>query len=99
MPRGHASKVGETNISSNGYHHTRTENGWRLTHHIVAETILGRPLKEEEMVRFKDSDKSNLDPSNIDVVVKKKRPRARAAKLRAKIMEMQDELRNLESQY
>jgi len=37
----------------------------RHTHRIVAEEILGRPLKKGEVVHHIDRDKRNNDPSNL----------------------------------
>lgn len=39
----------------------------RHTHRIVAEEILGRPLRKGEVVHHKDEIKRNNDPSNIQV--------------------------------
>lgn len=90
MPRGKAAKVGDTNVSSNGYHYTRTTSEWRLTHHLVAEQLLGRKLNSSDMVRFKDGDKTNLNPSNVVVSQRpKKGKEARLAKLDAQIAELQ----------
>ncbi len=70
MARGRQAKVGDTNVSANGYHYTRTKSGWQLTHRIIAEEILGRPLYDDERVRFRDGDRNNLDPNNIEVYTK-----------------------------
>jgi hypothetical protein len=65
--RGSRSDEGETRVAKNGYHYTKTEEKWRLTHHIVAEEKLGRPLRPTERVVFLDRDRTNLDPDNIGV--------------------------------
>lgn len=96
MPRGKESQIGDTRVSPNGYHYTRTESGWRLTHHLVAERILGRPLEPDERVQFKDS-KKRLDVANmeknIDIILKGKSSlRRRKAQLEARIAELQAEL-------
>lgn len=96
MPRGQAAKIGDTHVNANGYHNTRTDTGWRLTHHIIAEKKLGRPLDGSEMVKFVDGDRSNLSPSNIEVIKKNKTSlRRRKALLEAKIEEMQAELNEI----
>jgi hypothetical protein len=69
--RGKASSIGDTRVSLNGYHYTRTETGWQLTHRLVAEEKLGRPLRENERIRFVDNDRTNLDSDNIVVYVTK----------------------------
>ena len=40
----------------------------RHTHRIVAEQILGRPLKPGEVVHHIDGNKRNNDPSNLQVL-------------------------------
>lgn len=94
MPRGKSSKVGDTMINALGYSNTRTEEGWRLTHHLIAEQKLGRKLHPDiEMVRFADGDRSNLSPDNIEVLKKNKVTlRKRKALLEAKIEDLQGEL-------
>lgn len=71
--RGKPSKPGDTRVSLNGYHYTRTETRWELTHRLIAEKKLGRKLTEIERVRFVDNDRSNLDPSNIEVYTKRQK--------------------------
>lgn len=89
MPRGVAAKDGDTNVAPNGYHYTRQNGKFRLTHHIIAEEKLGRPIDTtRETVRFKDRDKTNLSPENIEVVPKGKASiRARLARVEAQIAE------------
>ncbi|MEB3302014.1 MAG: HNH endonuclease signature motif containing protein [Cyanobacteriota bacterium] len=40
----------------------------RHEHRVVAEQILGRPLRRGEIVHHKDGDKHNNDPSNLEVM-------------------------------
>jgi hypothetical protein len=99
MPRGKLSRDGDTNVSANGYHYTRKEGRWRLTHHLVAEEKLGRALASEEMVRFIDGDKTNLHTDNIEVIVKRQASKAkRAAAIRAQISELTAQLEALEAE-
>lgn len=94
--KGVPSKVGDTMVNQNGYHHTRTEKGWRLTHHIVAEQMLGRDLVHGERVSFIDGNKKNLDPLNLEVtMVKQKSKATKRARLEARILELQAELDEL----
>lgn len=65
MARGKNAKVGDTRTAPNGYHYTKTEDGWRLTHHILAEKSLGRKIKKNERVYFKDGDRTNLSKDNV----------------------------------
>lgn len=99
MAKGRQSNVGDTRKAPNGYHYTRTEQGWRLTHHIIAEEQLGRPLNEDERTKFVDGDRSNLKPSNIKVIKKGKASlRRRKAVLETRIEELQAELAYVTSQ-
>ena len=92
MSRGKAAKPGDTRTSANGYHYTRTESKWRLTHHIVAEKSLGRPLKEDERVEFMDKDRTNLAASNLRVVqVGRGSARRRIAQINVRIDELNAE--------
>lgn len=94
MVRGAKAEIGNTRIAQNGYHYTRTESGWRLTHHLLAEEMLGRPLTDDERVQFKDSKKrSNPTKDNIVIVQKGKSSlRRRKAQIEARIAELQSEL-------
>jgi hypothetical protein len=89
MARGKASEAGDTRVSSNGYHYTRTVKEWRLTHHIMAEQLLGRPLADNERVRFKDGNRYNLEADNIEVY---KKGSSSIARTRAQLLARRDEI-------
>lgn len=62
-------------IGANGYayvlaydHPNKDCRGYVLEHRIVAEQVIGRFLTEEEVVHHKDRNKSNNDPSNLQVM-------------------------------
>jgi|SRR5262252_9499320 len=94
--RGQRSKVGDTRTSPNGYHYTRTEKGWVTTHTIIMEKSLGRKLEANERVRFKDGNKRNLSPSNLEVrVIQPGSRERRIAQLRTRIEDMQAQLEDL----
>lgn len=96
MARGKAAQIGDTMINANGYHNTRTAEGWRLTHQIVAEKKLGRPLQPDEMVKFADGDRKNLNPTNIVVIKKNKQSaRKRKARLEANLLELVAQLQEV----
>jgi hypothetical protein len=61
------SKVGEERVYTNGYTYIRTQQGWRLKHHVLAEQALGRALRTNERVLFQDGDRTNLSSDNIGV--------------------------------
>lgn len=84
---------GTRKVSQNGYNYTKTDDGWRLTHHIIAERSLARLVDtSQERVVFIDKDKTNLDPSNIRVVPKKNGKVIRIGKLERQIQILQEEL-------
>ena len=89
MARGAAANVGDERWSPNGYLYRKTENGWETVHRLLAEEALGRSLNENEYVTFKDNDKTNLDPGNIEV-----RLRGRTS-LRRRLAQVEDRLREL----
>lgn len=94
--RGKKSRVGAVRVAPNGYSYTRTKIGWRLTHHVVAEKMLGRRLKEGERVHFKDGTRTNLSPDNLEIKsTKPKTPATRRARIEAKIDDLRAELETL----
>ena len=102
MPRGQTVPEGTIRIAQNGYSYTKRNGKWALTHHIIAEKALGRPIDTRtDGVYFKDGDKKNLSPSNIEVRVKGrwgKSSAARRARLEAQIEELQAQLDELDSE-
>ena len=96
--RGETSAIGDTRVTQNGYKQTRTEDGWRYDHHLVAEAMLGRKLLQGERVRFMDGVRSNLDPLNLEVFMKRTSKQAKINALKVKIAELQDELATLETE-
>ena len=59
-------------ILINGYvqvympeHHLASANGMVYEHMLVAERMLGRPLRKEEVVHHKDTNRSNNNPNNL----------------------------------
>lgn len=97
MTRGRKSKPGDTRIAANGYHYTRTTSGWELTHRLVAERRIGRPLEYNERVRFIDGDRSNFgNPDNLAVYrVREASAAKRKARIEARIEELQAQLSEL----
>lgn len=98
MPRGWPSRDGEIMVSQNGYTYVRVKGLWKLKHHIIAEEARGgrRINTETERVIFKDRNRNNFDPDNIEVVLKQTPSKAaRKARLEARIQEMQAQLDEL----
>lgn len=99
MARGRKSKPGDTRWSPNGYHYTRTKTKWELTHKLIAEETLGRPLRDNERIRYKDGDRRNLSPENIAVyTVKERSGEAKLAALKAKRDDLDAQIRELENE-
>lgn len=70
--RGQPAKAGDTRIAPNGYHYTYVTNeGFILTHRLKMERILGRKLAEDEYVKFKDNDRTNLNTNNLELRTRK----------------------------
>lgn len=99
MPRGQAAPVGAVFVNQNGYHHTKVDEnrGFVATHVVVMEQKLGRRLEKNEFVKFIDNDRTNLDPSNLELRTRgdRKSPQARLAVLEARIEELQHEADDL----
>jgi len=93
MPRGASKKIGDRFENKNGYTYEKTEQGWRPVHQLIAEQLLGRPLKPDERAVFKDGNRKNLDPTNIRVDIKYSRQ-----SLKAKLVRIEEEIRELEAQ-
>jgi hypothetical protein len=90
MPRGQESPIGTERTSPNGYLYRKTEDGWQTVHTLVMEERLGRPLREDEFVKFSDGDKGNVDPDNLILGLKgRKSLLRRAAVVEARIAELQ----------
>lgn len=66
--------------NARGYWRVKVEGGWRYEHVVIAETTLGRPLREDEHVGWADGDHSNNDPSNLRIGVVRYRPLVEAPK-------------------
>ncbi len=95
--RGQRSDLGAVRISPNGYHYTRTEQGWKLTHRLVVEETLGRKLAENERVRFLDGNRSNRDPNNLEVYIAHEGSKMKKlARLKARLAEVQAQIDDLE---
>lgn len=93
--RGIHSEKGAERVAKNGYWYVRTEDGWRLKHHVVMEAELGRPLQDNERVYFIDGDKKNIVASNLEIRTVK--PRSKIA-LQRKLDDLQKQLDELKAQ-
>ena len=100
--RGQTVDVGATRVSANGYQYTKVANegsgkaGWRLTHHLLAEEKLGRPLKADERVSFIKGKTLSIDNIRIDKKGRLSHKR-RIAQIEARIEELQAELKQLKN--
>lgn len=82
-------------IAPNGYHYVKWNGTRRLLHHVIAEETMGRELEKDERVYFIDKDRSNLDPSNIEVRKVAKSKQTRIQYLRDRIAMDTEELNEL----
>lgn len=56
-------------MKPNGYVEvTRGSNKGKGLHRVIAEEAIGRKLKDGEVVHHIDGDRSNNDPSNLEVM-------------------------------
>jgi HNH endonuclease len=93
MPEGAESVV-------NGYAVVKVDGKWRYKHHLIAEAQLGRPLEPNERVSFRDKNRMNLDPENIEVKRKQSTKRwKRLRLLRRRILDMDAKLLELKAEY
>jgi hypothetical protein len=94
MARGKAAPEGSTYVSQNGYHYTKRNGRFTATHVLIAQDkLLGRPIQPHERIRFKDGDKTNLDPNNLEVTIKGTSSlKTQKARLEARIQEFQAQL-------
>ncbi len=94
--RGRKAEIGDTRWSVNGYHYTRTEDRWELTHRLLCERRLKRHLRSNERVRFKDGDKRNHTLANLEVwTVGDSTRAARRSRLESSIEDLQAQLEDL----
>lgn len=80
-----------------------SETGWALKHHVVAWAKYGRHHDPSvERVVFKDNDRTNYDPDNIEIVGKAPRSlrtrQEQIAELKDRIDDYEYKLRKLRAQ-
>lgn len=90
-------QAGDVVVAKNGYSYTYVQNSSLkpdriLTHWLIAEKKYGRKPGPDEMVRFSDGDRRNLDPGNI-IYVKKNNP---VSSLKRRRQGLIDRIRELE---
>lgn len=89
--------LGTERISQNGYHYVKIGEGdWKLKHHIVAEKKYGREIGEGERVVFKDKNRNNFHPDNIEILpLGKQSARRKLAQLIARRDEINSQIEEL----
>lgn len=70
----HAMRAAQVDKSNNGRTYRKLYG--RHEHRVIAERLLGRPLKKGEIVHHKDGDKRNNTPSNLEVMIQSAHMRA-----------------------
>jgi hypothetical protein len=102
MARGRTANPGDTRVSPNGYHYTKTDKKWELTHRLTIERHLGRPLAEDERCKFApgfDKAKDYNNPAAILVYkIKEQSAGSKLANLYAKRDEIQAQIDALEAE-
>jgi len=93
MARGAAAAVGDERWSANGYHYTKTARGWILTHRMLMEEKLGRPLLGTERVVFKNRNKRDIRIDNLELAEVK----TDLKKLKQKLASIQDKIREYQA--
>jgi hypothetical protein len=90
--------VGATKVI-NGYLYVKVEEDkWTARHRLIVEEQLGRALTKAEYIRFKDGNRTNLDPSNLVVHLKNKNSILKQIEsLKSRIAALQQEVADLES--
>ncbi|MCP1545360.1 HNH endonuclease signature motif containing protein [Methylorubrum extorquens] len=68
---------------ADGYWLVWTPEGERLEHRVAVEKDLGRRLADDEIVHHRDGDKSNNDPSNLQVMCQREHARHHAPEMHA----------------
>lgn len=101
-----ARNVGDVVVAKNGYSYTYIEAGngkpiRTLTHWVIAYKKYGRSAKPGERVVFKDGDRANLRPDNIEYVPsgtnERKSLNRRKATLEDRIREARAELAEVDA--
>lgn len=83
--------------AANGYWYVKQNGKYRLKHHVIAEEKYGHPVDSKvHRVYFVDGDRENLDPSNIEVAEKQNSKQKRIETLKARIAQLEEELKLLE---
>jgi hypothetical protein len=101
VSRGANKPVGSERWSQNGYHYTKTKEGWQLTNRMLLAEKLGRPLEKHERAIFVNGNKRDLRPENIELATIKTNTdslRKREAELEAKLEEIQGMLDSVREQ-
>lgn len=67
-PKRRITKRGYAEIYVGAGHHLAKESGWAPEHRVVGETVLGRKLRDGELVHHRDHTKANNAPSNLEAL-------------------------------
>lgn len=68
--------IGSERVTKDGYLQRKmtdtgyTPRDWRMVHHLVWEEENGRPVPQGHALVFRDGDKRNFDPANLELVTR-----------------------------
>lgn len=68
---------------SDGYWLVCTDEGDRLEHRVVMEKLIGRRLRNDEIVHHRDGNKGNNDPANLELMTQSEHARHHAPDMHA----------------
>ena len=88
--KGHWHWRGGSYIDAEGYRRIWTPDGYQMEHRVVMAKKLGRPLRDDELVRHRDNDRLNNRKGNLVLyhddtpAPRRRRPEAPARPRRAR---------------
>jgi hypothetical protein len=95
MPSEPRFPVGTVRPTKNGYWRVKLPNGkWQLQHIAIAEELLGRPLRENERVFFRNGIKKDPTANDIEVRLGTRESRTARSRRRRNLINHIEKLRS-----